>query len=517
MIRLHGKTVCGGTVSGTAYGFYRKPEPDMERKPASPSGEWARLASAVSTVRDDLSARMENAGSDTARDILEVHRMMLEDEEIAEYLKTAVTEDGLSAEAAVLAASLYFSDLFAETGDDCLIARIDDIRDVMGSLLSCLSGEEAPPEPEGPFVLFADELFPGDFLRFDRKKLSGIVLGFGTVTSHVSILIREMGIPALICGETLPVRTGMNVLLNADRETVVFDYDENGKDAAVIAELLTEKSGEGSPFGDLPCRLYANIGGPEEVGGGLMDHCDGIGLFRSEFLCLGRPDLPGEEEQFSVYRTVLERANGKPVTVRTFDIGSDKPTAALPLPKEENPALGFRGLRVYPLYPEAFRAQLRALLRAAVFGDLRILYPMVTSEKELAALRQTVLQTARGLEEEGIPCRIPPQGAMIETPAAALLSDEIAGEADFLSVGTNDLTQYTLAIDRQNGRLDRYADPGHRAVLSLIRMAAENAHRHGIPIGICGELASEPGLIGEWTAMGIDYLSVSPSVIPRNE
>ena len=517
MIRLYGKTVCGGIVIGTAFVFDRKPMSDIERKPASPSDEWARLSLAVSTVRNDLTACMEGAGNDTARDILEVHRMMLEDEDITAYLKNAVTEEGLSAEAAIAGASRYFSDLFAETGDDYLIARIDDIRDVMGGILSCLSREETLPEPDGPFVLFADELFPGDLMRFDRKNLAGVVMGFGTVASHVSILLREMGIPALICGKALPVRAGTNVLLNADCGTVIFDYDENGPDAGIIAALLTEKSAEQSPFDGLPCRLYVNIGSPEEIGEALMERCDGIGLFRSEFLYSGRPDLPGEEEQFSVYRTVLEKANGKPVTVRTFDIGSDKSVEALPLPKEENAALGFRGLRVYPLYPEAFRAQLRALLRAAVFGDLRILYPMVTSEKELAGLRQTVLMTARELEEEGLPYRIPPQGAMIETPAAALLSDEIAGQAEFLSVGTNDLTQYTLALDRQSGRLDRYEDPRHRAVLSLVRMAAESAHRHGIPIGICGELASEPGLTGKWTAAGIDYLSVSPSVIPRNE
>ena len=512
MICLHGKTVCGGTVSGTAYVYRRKTGYGAKDKTVCASGEAQRLETAVAAVREKLALCAEQAESDTARDILDVHRMMLEDEDVLDCLRSAVQNDGTTAEMAVSQTQQYFSKLFSDTGDSYLFARIDDIRDVCGELISFLSPQEPSSAPQGPVVLVADELLPGDLMQLDRKDLTGIVLGSGTVWSHTSILIKEMGIPALICESVEAAETGMSVLLNASDGRVFFKAADESPENGAFRQQPAAENKKASPFNDLPCGLYVNIGDPREVSDELMEKCSGIGLLRTEYMYLGRARLPDEEEQFSVYRDILKKANGKSVTVRTFDVGSDKAVEALPLEEEENPALGFRGLRVYSLYPEAFKTQLRALLRAAVYGDLRIMYPMVTSGEEIDEIGLTLARAAQELETRGIPYRIPKQGAMIETPAAALLSSEIAGKVDFLSVGTNDLTQYTLAIDRQNGRLDRFCDRSHRAILSLIRTAAENAHRNGIGIGICGELASQPELIGKWLELGIDHLSVSPFV-----
>ncbi|MBQ0101832.1 MAG: phosphoenolpyruvate--protein phosphotransferase, partial [Firmicutes bacterium] len=265
--------------------------------------------------------------------------------------------------------------------------------------------------------------------------------------------------------------------------------------------------------GDLPYKIMVNVGGPAEIGDELFEKCDGIGLFRTEYLYLGRKDLPGEEVQLSVYRSILEKAGGKPVTVRSFDIGSDKNVEALPLESEDNPALGTRGLRVYTVYPEVFKTQIRALLRAAVYGDLRIMFPMVNSCGDIDKINETISLAARELSDGNIPYRIPLRGAMIETPAAALSADLIAGKVDFLSIGTNDLAQYTYAVDRQNGRLEHFCDPGYEAVMTLIRMTADAARRHGITSGICGELASDKKFSGVWAEIGIDYISVSPSAL----
>lgn len=512
MICLHGKTVCGGVVSGEVYVLPRKAGENAEPGfPVSPAEEWRRLELAVSAVKDELAVCIQEADTATLKEIFEVHRMMLEDEDILSSLRDAV-QNGAAAQQAVAKTEREFSQLLRDTGDEYMIARADDIRDLCQRLTSFLSAGSGCAKPQNPVVLVADELLPGDLIGIGKEKIIGIVMGSGTVFSHVSILIKEMGIPALICEKNDAVKTGMSVLLNADDGTVFFAPDDKTlRDRTPAKQLAAEKK-EPSPFCGFSGKRYINIGNPSEMTGSLPEQCDGIGLMRTEYLYLGRADLPGEEEQVSIYRSILEKANGKSVTVRTFDVGSDKSVASLPLKKEENPALGLRGLRVYSLYPEVFRTQLKALLRAAVFGNLRIMYPMVTSRREIDEIRQALSCAAKELEAHGIPYRIPPQGAMIETPAAALLSDEIAGAVDFFSVGTNDLTQYTLALDRQDGRLDRFFDPSHQAILTLIAIAAENAHKNGIEIGICGELASDPALLPQWIALGLDCLSLSPAV-----
>ncbi|MCQ2463693.1 MAG: phosphoenolpyruvate--protein phosphotransferase [Clostridia bacterium] len=511
MTYLHGKVICGGTALGTAYVFHRNAGQVKECKTACPADEQHRLENAVEAVKEELTGCAQQAKSDTAKEIFEIHRMMLEDDDVLDFLHNAVENDGLTAQKAVFQAEQYFSQLFRDTPDDYMIARIDDIRDVCGRLTAYLSDEKYADKPHEPFILAANELLPADLMRFGAENMKGIVLGSGSVYSHASIMIKEMGIPALICENINEIKTGMSVLLDADGGTAYLEPDEE----TVRRFSCFKQSAVSNPFEGLPCKIYVNIANPSEVSGELLKKCDGIGLFRTEYLYFGRTDPPGEDEQFAIYKEILEKADGKNVTVRTFDTGSDKAAECLPLEKEENPALGFRGLRVYSLYPEVFKTQLRALLRAAVYGNLRIMYPMVTSCSETEEIRRIILQTAHELSEQGIPYKIPLQGAMIETPAAALLSGKLAQTVDFFSVGTNDLVQYTLALDRQSGRLDSFNDKSYEAVTALIKTAAENARKNGIEIGICGELASQPELTGKWLEAGIDYLSVSPAALKK--
>lgn len=510
MIHLQGKIICSGVSSGTAFVFKRDVTDRTVNKSVNKSEEAGRLELAISDVKNELADCVKRSESETSKEIFEIHRMMLEDEDVLDYLRNAVQVEGNTVEDAVYKTEKYFSQMFLNTQDEYMIARIDDVRDVCGRLISHFTKEKNLNTPDSPFVLVANELFPGDLMGFDRKNLKGIILGFGSIYSHIAILIKEMGIPAMICGNINAVKNGMKVIMNTDNCSVYFDPDQETADKFIKVKQLAAEKNKCSPFGKLPCKLYVNVGNQKEVSSELMKKCDGIGLFRTEYLYLNRTDLPDEEEQFSVYRKMLETANGKIVTIRTFDIGSDKKVETIPLKNEENPALGFRGLRVYSLYPEIFKTQVRALLRAAVYGNLRIMYPMVTSCKEIDGIKEIVSQTAQELSEQGIAYKIPLQGAMIETPASALLSHKLAEAVDFFSVGTNDLTQYTLAFDRQIGELD---EDNPEAVMILIKTAVENAHKNGIEIGVCGEMASQPELIEKWIEMGVDYLSVSPCIL----
>lgn len=511
MICLQGKTVCGGIALGTAYVFCRNTQYRTNNKSVNVTEELNRIELAVTAVKEELIRCAEQAENDTAKEIFEIHRMMLEDDDVLDFLRNAIQNDNLTAEMAVAETENYFSKMFCDTNDEYIFARIDDIRDICGRLTVYLSGENLFDTPQGSVVLVADELLPGDLMRFKTENLKGIVMSKGSVYSHVAILIKEMGIPALICENIDEIKTGMSVLLNADSSA--FYVEPDNKTIEYTKQLVNKK--KTFLFDNFPCKFYVNVGNPQEVSRELLQKCDGIGLFRTEYIYFDRTDLPCEEEQFEIYKEILEKADGKNVTIRTFDIGSDKVVKSLPLEREENPALSFRGLRVYLLYPDVFKTQLKALLRAAVYGNLRIMYPMVTSHREIYEIKKIVEQIAQELSEQGIPYKMPLQGAMIETPAAALLSCKIAETVDFLSVGTNDLTQYTLAIDRQNGQLDAFNDEKYEAVLTLIKIVAENAHKNGIEIGICGELASQPELTQKWIDMNMDYLSVSQSVLKR--
>ncbi len=509
MIHLQGKTIFSGVVSDTAFVLNRNITSNTEHTSINKDEEARRLELVITEVKDELAECAKKSENDTAKEIFEIHRMMLEDEDFLDYLRNAVQFTGNTANNAVTQTEECFSQMFLDTQDEYMIARIDDIKDVCRRLLSHLTKEKSKNTPDGSFVLVADELFPGDLMSFDRQNLKGIILGSGSIYSHIAILIKEMGIPAMICDNINAVKTGMKVLINTGNNSVYFEPDQKTIDNFLKIQKSAATKNNASPFQNLPCKIYVNIGNSAEVNGGLPEQCDGIGLFRTEYLYLNRTDLPCEEEQFSIYKKILEAANGKPVTIRTFDIGSDKKVETIPLKNEENPALGLRGLRVYSLYPDIFKTQIRALLRAAVYGNLRIMYPMVTSCKEIIEIKEFISQVAQELSEQGISCKIPLQGAMIETPASALLSHKLAKVVDFFSVGTNDLTQYTLAHDRQNEELDSLNNENSEAVISLIKTATENAHKNGIEIGICGELASQPKFINKWIELGIDYLSVS--------
>lgn len=505
MIRLHGKTVCAGICSGTAFVLKRAEQQAGESREVCVPEELIRLTDAVAEVRNELASCATNAENDTAREIFELHCMMLEDEDILSSLNDSVTIDGLTAENAVIKTEQTFTEMLRATGDEYMMVRADDVRDVLGRLKAALSNAEAASAPDEPFILIADELMPGELMRLKNENLSGIILKRGTTYSHVSILIREMGIPAVICAKADEIKNGMSVLLDGSG-TVLMDFDEEEKERYIRECSPGTRKGKPKP----PCEIYVNLGAAKDADKALFENCDGVGLFRTEFLYMNRNDPPGEEEQFEIYKNLLIAAGEKPVTIRTFDIGSDKQSPAIALSSECNPALGCRGLRVYSLYPQVFETQLRALLRAAVFGNLKIMIPMVNSCNEISSIRKRIDEAADSLSKQGAEYRVPPLGAMIETPAAVMMSGELAACVDFFSVGTNDLTQYTYAVDRQS---PSGTENDFTAVVRLVSIAAENAHKAGIKIGICGELASEPELTEEWLKMKIDYLSVAPSLL----
>ena len=513
MICLQGKTVCGGIISGETFVFKRNAvKSGAENKSISAFDELNKLEFAIRTVKENLDVCISQSKNTAERDVFEIHRMMLEDEDFLTYLKNAV-QNGATAVEAVFQTEHYFSEIFLNTQDDYMISRIDDIRDVCGRLSATFTAENNSVKPQKPAVIVANELLPSDLVEIGKENIAGIIMGSGTVFSHTSILIKEMGVPAIICEDISAVKSGMTVILNGESGVAYIEPDDSTVEDFNRSTQFLYENKKTSAFNKLQCKLYVNIGNVREVDGCLFEKCDGIGLFRTEYLYIGRPDLPNEEEQFSVYKNILEKANGKCVTVRTFDIGSDKSVSSLSIKNEENPALGLRGLRLYFLYPDVFKTQLKALLRAAVYGNLRIMYPMVTSCQEIEKIKQILLQAKKELSQQGIPFKLPPQGAMIETPAAALLSEDIAKTVDFFSVGTNDLLQYTFAVDRQNGELDAFCNQNYKAIMSLIKIATENAHNKGIEIGICGELASVMEFIPKWTELGIDYISVAPSVL----
>ena len=522
-----------GVSSGTAVGriLLKKVRVSAESPASAPAlagDERARAEIGIEKAKKKLSAMYGEAFAregEEAAEIFEIHRMMLEDEDFLDAIFDRIENGNASAEAAVRETEKQFSELLCGSGNEYTSERDADIRDVAGLLLRCIAGEDGETVSDSPVILVADELLPSDIVSLGKEKLLGAVMTGGSPNSHASILARSLGVPAVIRAELDPgtLCGGMTVIVDGDTGKVIFEPDEDAAAAALAAERERKTAedpenkkkraaaGSRSRSG---LALYLNISSPEEAESGVLEEADGIGLFRTEFLYLGRSDLPGEEEQLESYTRVLRAAKGKKVVIRTFDLGADKQTPALPLAREENPALGRRGLRVYFSHQEVFRTHLRALLRSAVSGDLRLMVPMVTSSSELERIREIAASVAAELEGEGLSFRIPPLGAMIETPAAAVTADRIAEKADFLSVGTNDLTQYSLAIDRENGSLGDFYDPYHEAILRQIRFSAEGAHKAGKKVSICGELAADPSLTGTFAEIGVDALSVSPALFP---
>ena len=490
--------------------------------------ELARLREAAKEAAEQLQklyeASVKSIGESGAA-IFEVHRMMLEDEGFFGAMENTITTQSVNAEYAVAAAADNFSKMFSEMDDEYMRTRGADIKDVAERLLSVLSGGNGGMQKlTEPSVVLADDLMPSETVQLDPKLVLAFVTVHGSLNSHTAILARTMNIPALV-GVSVPLVpewNGKTAVVDGAEGTFCIDPTEEylekmegrRKQEQEKRELLQTLKGKETVTKDgKKIRLYANIGSNRDLGMVLENDAEGIGLFRSEFLYLEKEDYPTEEEQFSVYKTVAETMAGKKVIIRTLDIGADKQAPYFHLKKEENPAMGLRAIRICLTRPDIFKTQLRAVFRAAAYGDLAIMYPMIISVEEVRKIRSLAEEAKRELEAEKLPYGNVEQGIMIETPAAVMVSDELAKEVDFFSIGTNDLTQYTLAIDRQNTELDGFYDAHHPAVLKMIRMVVENAHKAGIWAGICGELGADTSLTEEFLRMGVDELSVSPGKI----
>jgi phosphotransferase system enzyme I (PtsI) len=452
--------------------------------------------------------------------IFEVHQMMLEDEDYLEAIQNMIRTEQVNAEYAVAVTGDNFAEMFASMDDDYMKARSADIKDISERLVRNLSGQgDVDLSSIEPSIIVADDLSPSETVQMDKDKILAFVTVHGSTNSHTAILARMMNIPALI-GVKMDLealQSGVTAVVDGFQGMVTFDPDEETKvqtetkmqEEAEKLKLLQELKGkENITLDGRKINIYANIGSVV-----MENDAGGIGLFRSEFLYLGRNDFPTEEEQFQAYKQAVQMMAGKKVIIRTLDIGADKQVDYFNLGNEDNPAMGYRAIRICLRQPEIFKTQLRALLRAAVYGNLSIMYPMITSTEEVKKIYEIVAEVEEELKAQEIQYKIPEQGIMIETPAAAIISDKLAEMVDFFSIGTNDLTQYTLAIDRQNEKLDEFYNPHHEAILRMIQMVVDNAHKCGKWAGICGELGADATLTEQFVRMGLDELSVAPSMV----
>ncbi len=528
MKKLSGTTVQKGIALGPVLVLKKREQTLEKRKTADPESEILRLEKAVNQAALQLQRLYEKAvreAEEAGGAIIEGHQMLLEDREYLDTIRRIIRTERVNAEYAVGAAGDTFSGLFARMEDEYMRARAEDVKDISSRLMRSLTGKkETDPASMVPSIIVAEDLTPSETLGMDKEKILGFVTIHGSVNSHTAILAKLRNIPALT-GVPLnldEIHTGMRALVDGFQREVIFEPSEElcaravrrmreEKETSLLLQTLKGK--ETVTSGGKRIRLYANIGSTQDVGAVLENDGEGIGLFRSEFLYLGRNDFPTEEEQFTAYRQVLQAMGDRDVIIRTMDIGADKQAAYFQLGQEHNPAMGYRGIRICLKQPEIFRTQLRALLRAAVFGRLSVMYPMITSVEEVEQILAIVEEVRRELEKLQVPYQMPKQGIMIETPAAVMISDELAKLTDFFSIGTNDLTQYTLAVDRQNERLGDFYNAHHKAVLRMISMVVENAHRAGKWVGICGELGADTALTETFVHMGVDELSVAPSMI----
>ena len=529
MITIQGKSVFGGVSIGKLM-FYKRNEKVIKREHISDAdAEWKRFEAAKGQAVDQLKELYEKALEDVGEAnamIFEIHQMMLEDLDYLESIENIIRSQEVNAEYAVATTADNFAQMFASMDDAYMQGRAADVKDVSERVLDILCGVSAGvKEMTEPCIIAADDLAPSETVQLDKSKVLGFATMYGSANSHTAILARTMNIPAVIgLGETLSSQydgkmavidgfTGI-LYVDPDEETLARMQEKRAKDLEQ-KELLNQLKGkENVTRSGQKINVYANIGNVSDLGAVLKNDAGGIGLFRSEFLYLENSTFPTEEQQFAVYKQVAESMAGKKVIIRTLDIGADKQVDYFNLDKEENPALGYRAIRICLTRPEIFKTQLRALYRAAVYGNLSIMFPMIISVSEVKKIKEIIVQVQAELKAEGIPYKEDVElGVMIETPAAVMISRELAKEVDFFSVGTNDLTQYTLAIDRQNQKLDTFYDPHHPAVLAMIKMAADNAHAEGKWIGICGELGADLELTEEFLKMGLDELSVSPALV----
>ena len=526
----NGKSVFGGIAIGKI-SVYQKKEQQVKRvKIDDPEQEMARYEKAkeegIKQLQGLYDKALREVGEANAA-IFEVHQMMMEDDGYNESVENIIRSQGVNAEYAVATTGDNYAQMFSAMDDDYMRERAADVRDISERLLTILNGEETGAvDADEPKIIVAEDLAPSETVQLDKDKVLSFVTVKGSLNSHTAILARTMAIPALV-NASVPLESEIDGRLgivdgadgtfyvDPDEETLAEMKKRQEEDLSRKQLLLTLKGKENVTLDGQKVMLYANIGNIKDLATVIQNDAGGIGLFRSEFIYLEKEDFPTEEEQFQIYRQVAQTMAGKRVIIRTLDIGADKQCDYFHMEHEENPALGCRAIRICLTRPEIFKTQLRALFRASAFGKIAIMYPMITSVQEVRKIKEIVEEVKAELTSQGVEFGNPEQGIMIETPAAAIISDDLAKEVDFFSIGTNDLSQYTMAIDRQNPQLDLFFDPHHPAVLRMISLVMENAHKAGIWAGICGELGADQSLTKEFLAMGVDELSVSPgSILP---
>ena len=525
-----GKSVFGGIAIGKI-SVYKKDEQLVKRvKIEDADAEMERYTTARNIATAQLQKLYDKALKEVGEAnaaIFEVHQMMLEDEDYNESVENIIHSQMVNAEYAVASTADNFAQMFEAMDDDYMRGRAADVRDISERVITVLAGGAGSGlDSDEPVIIAADDLAPSETVQLDKDKVLSFVTAHGLENSHTAILARTMGIPALIgtgidLDETVDGKLGIVdgtngvVYVDPDAELLEEMKKKQQEEQEKKRLLQTLKGKENITLDGQKVMLYANVGNIKDLGIALQNDAGGIGLFRSEFIYLGQDHYPTEEEQFQIYKTVAETMAGRRVIIRTLDIGADKQCDYFELDKEDNPAMGLRAIRICLTRPEIFKTQLRALFRASVYGNINIMYPMIISVDEVHQIKAIVEEVKAELTEQGIEYGNPAQGIMIETPASVMMSRELAEEVDFFSIGTNDLTQYTLAIDRQNSKLDKFFDSHHPAVLRMIQMTVENAHKAGIWCGICGELGADQALTKDFLAMGVDELSVSPgSILP---
>ena len=528
MQSYQGKSVYKGIAMGPVVVLKKNDYQVKRTRIEDPETEIKRVDEALEKSKEQLQKLYDKAVQEVGEAsaaIFEVHQMMLEDDDYLEAIQNTIRTEQINAEYAVAATGDNFAEMFASMDDDYMKARSADIKDISERLVRNLSGQDdADLSSIEPSIIVADDLSPSETVQMDKDKILAFVTVHGSTNSHTAILARMMNIPALIGVDMNleEIHTGMEAVVDGFQGTVIFEPDETVKaqttekmaEEAEKLRLLQELKGkENVTLDGHKINIYANIGSVGDIGYVMENDAGGIGLFRSEFLYLGRNDFPTEEEQFQAYKQAVQMMAGKKVIIRTLDIGADKQVDYFNLGNEDNPAMGYRAIRICLKQPEIFKTQLRALLRAAVYGNLSIMYPMITSTEEVKKIYEIVAEVEEELKAQEIQYKIPEQGIMIETTAAAIISDRLAEMVDFFSIGTNDLTQYTLAIDRQNEKLDEFYNPHHEALLRMIQMVVDNAHKCGKWAGICGELGADTTLTEEFVRMGLDELSVAPSMV----
>ena len=524
MKKYTGKSVFAGVAIGKVVLIDKGQQQVKRRKIEDTVHEVVRYQEACEKAKEELACLYDKALREVGESgaaIFEIHQMMLDDDDYIESVKNIIDTQMVNAEYAVAQTGDNFSQMFSAMDDEYMRGRAADVKDITERIINILmDSRKGGINSEEPVIVLAEDLAPSETVQMDKSKILSFVSEKGSVNSHTSILARTMGIPALI-GVDIPLDESIDghmgivdgnngcIYIDPDDETLEIMRKEQKKDSEKKELLLQLKGKEDITLDGIHIRLYANIGNIKDVVNVLNNDAAGIGLFRSEFIYLERDTYPTEEEQFSIYRKVAESMAGKPVIIRTLDIGADKQASYFDLGKEENPALGLRAIRICLQRPDIFKTQLRALYRASAYGNISIMYPMITSVSEVDRIKAIEQEVKEELARDGISIGNPKTGIMIETPAAVMISQELAKKVDFFSIGTNDLTQYTLAIDRQNSNLDEFYDSHHPAVLEMIRMVVENAHKEGIWAGICGELGADTTLTKEFISMGVDELSVS--------